>query len=426
MCPEDRGPGFARGVLRRDGSHRSQATSPASTASAGPVWRAKYRLPDGRQVQRTIGPAWTERGRPPAGYFTKRTAEAWLRDVLDAGARRDAARDGPHRARRSPTPAPSTCATSSTTASASRRRCATTRSIVRNHLLPPSAQLPLEDLTRRSTSSAGRAEIGPTAAGEPRRSRRSSCLPRRHGAGAQASTGCRSTRWPTSRSRARRRGRRSRSSRPRRSMALVRAADVRAGRGDLPHRGVHGPAPGRARRAALARRRLRRLSASASRASYADGQLTTPKSGKVRSVPMAPEVAEALARLGQRERLHRRRRPRLRRRRRRLPRRLGAARRYKRRAAARRPAAAALPRPAPHLRHAHDRQGRHPPRPGVDGPRGRSRRRCKYLHYVPRPDDAALVGEAFAIVPGAALPWFRRAPIVPAYARKSGALTSPR
>ena len=31
-------------------------------------------------------------------------------------------------------------------------------------------------------------------------------------------------------------------------------------------------------------------------------QLTTPKSGKVRSVPMAPDVAEALAKLGQRER----------------------------------------------------------------------------------------------------------------------------
>jgi integrase len=37
-------------------------------------------------------------------------------------------------------------------------------------------------------------------------------------------------------------------------------------------------------------------------ASYTNGELSTPKSGKVRSVPMAPEVAEALARLGQRER----------------------------------------------------------------------------------------------------------------------------
>jgi integrase len=37
------------------------------------------------------------------------------------------------------------------------------------------------------------------------------------------------------------------------------------------------------------------------RASYTNGHLTSPKSGKVRSVPMAPRVAEALARLSQRE-----------------------------------------------------------------------------------------------------------------------------
>lgn len=36
-------------------------------------------------------------------------------------------------------------------------------------------------------------------------------------------------------------------------------------------------------------------------ASYYAGQLTTPKSGKVRSVPLAPAVATALARLGARE-----------------------------------------------------------------------------------------------------------------------------
>ena len=53
----------------------------------GPVWYAKYRLGDGRQIQRKIGPAWTERGRPPAGYFTRRGAEAWLRDLLDQARR---------------------------------------------------------------------------------------------------------------------------------------------------------------------------------------------------------------------------------------------------------------------------------------------------------------------------------------------------
>jgi integrase len=36
------------------------------------------------------------------------------------------------------------------------------------------------------------------------------------------------------------------------------------------------------------------------RASYAAGAVTSPKSGKVRSVPMAPDVAAALARLGAR------------------------------------------------------------------------------------------------------------------------------
>ena len=53
----------------------------------GPVWYAKYRLPDGRQVQKKIGPAWTERGRPANGYVTKRLAEDWLRDTLDQARR---------------------------------------------------------------------------------------------------------------------------------------------------------------------------------------------------------------------------------------------------------------------------------------------------------------------------------------------------
>ena len=38
------------------------------------------------------------------------------------------------------------------------------------------------------------------------------------------------------------------------------------------------------------------------RASYHEGVLSTPKSGKVRSVPMAPDVASAMARLGDRPR----------------------------------------------------------------------------------------------------------------------------
>lgn len=48
----------------------------------GPVWRAKLRLPGGRHVHRRVGPAWTSRGRTPTGYYTRQTAEVWLRDTL--------------------------------------------------------------------------------------------------------------------------------------------------------------------------------------------------------------------------------------------------------------------------------------------------------------------------------------------------------
>ena len=42
----------------------------------------KWRCADGRQVQRRLGPAWTGRGRPPAGYYTERTADEALEAVL--------------------------------------------------------------------------------------------------------------------------------------------------------------------------------------------------------------------------------------------------------------------------------------------------------------------------------------------------------
>ncbi|HEV7400760.1 MAG TPA: tyrosine-type recombinase/integrase [Solirubrobacterales bacterium] len=53
----------------------------------GGVWYAKYRLPDGRQVQKRIGQAWTEKAAPPEGYFTKASAKAYLDELL-AQARR--------------------------------------------------------------------------------------------------------------------------------------------------------------------------------------------------------------------------------------------------------------------------------------------------------------------------------------------------
>jgi len=53
----------------------------------GPVFYLKYRQADGQQVQKLLGAKWTERGRPPAGYYTDKTAEQALQAVL-ADARR--------------------------------------------------------------------------------------------------------------------------------------------------------------------------------------------------------------------------------------------------------------------------------------------------------------------------------------------------
>jgi integrase len=109
----------------------------------GARWYAKYRLPDGRQVQKVLGPAWEQRGQPPEGWFTKGTAEAWLREVLDHAWRGTL---------------PGMVRTGATFADAAaewlryverERGCrastlADYRSVVRVHLLPAFGELPLE------------------------------------------------------------------------------------------------------------------------------------------------------------------------------------------------------------------------------------------------------------------------------------------
>ena len=53
----------------------------------GPVFYARIRTADGRELNRRIGPKQTRRGRPEAGYFTERTAEEALRRMLDEARR---------------------------------------------------------------------------------------------------------------------------------------------------------------------------------------------------------------------------------------------------------------------------------------------------------------------------------------------------
>jgi integrase len=48
----------------------------------GAKWYMRYRLADGRKVQKCLGPAWKGKGRPPAGHYTTRTAEEALEATL--------------------------------------------------------------------------------------------------------------------------------------------------------------------------------------------------------------------------------------------------------------------------------------------------------------------------------------------------------
>jgi hypothetical protein len=229
-------------VFRREGARR-------------PVWYAKYRLPDGRQVQRSIGPAWTERGRPGAGYFTRRTAQAWLDQVLADARRGELA---------------GMVRTGATFADAvaeymrwleqDRARKPTTlrgyESIMRAHLLPAFGERRLEDiaadevevwsatLAASGMANSTRLRILTCLFGVMKRAKRVWKLPRNPISDVEKADAA-----------------------PRRDRAggLLARGDscagargrVGAGRGDLPDRRVHGPAPRRARGAALALRRLR-------------------------------------------------------------------------------------------------------------------------------------------------------------------------
>lgn len=112
----------------------------------GAQWYVKFRGADGRQIQRRLGPAWTGRGRPPVGYFTKRTAEAALDEVL-ADARRGAVAG---RVRTGVTFADA-CEDFLSWMEHDRQRKRSTlndyRSAVRSHFVPTFGALPLERIT---------------------------------------------------------------------------------------------------------------------------------------------------------------------------------------------------------------------------------------------------------------------------------------
>jgi len=246
-------------------------------------------------VQKKLGPAWTERGRPPAGYLTKRLAEDWLRSTLE-------------QARRGTLPG--LVRTGATFADAAAeylryseqdRGCKPStlrdyRSNLDAHLLPAFGEQPLEAITPDAIdawrgsltglSSRTKNKLLVVMGGVMRRAQHVWRLPANPVASVEKY--------------------RQRSSgdidvfSPEEVMALVRAAGSEQDAAIFLMAAFTG-----LRRGELLALRWRDVDFAGStirvRASYAAGHLTTPKSGKVRSVPMAPDASKALARLGQRE-----------------------------------------------------------------------------------------------------------------------------
>jgi integrase len=358
-----------------------------------PVWRAKYRLPDGRQVKRSIGPAWTGRRRPPAGYYTKRTAQVWLDDVLAQ------ARAGT---------LPGMVRTGVTFADACDEYlryvefdldCKPStvvdyRSIIRAHLLPAFGALRLEDLstdrieswkTTLTVCNRSKSKILTVLNGVLKRARRVHKLRYNPMADIEKPRFRETTTIEVFS--------------PEEVWALVRAAESEQDAAIFLTAAFTG-----LRRGELIALRWRDIDFTASRVrvcgSFAGGRLTSPKSGHVRSIPMAPDVATALARLADRERwtghddLV-------------FP---GVAGGYLDGSALSRRYKAALARAALRPLRFHDLRHTFGTRMiakadilKVQAWMGHAQISTtqRYLHYVERPDEVALVADAFAIEPRA-------------------------
>ncbi len=260
-----------------------------------PVFHAKYRLPDGRQVQKKIGPAWAEWGRPPEGYFTKRTAEIWLQDVLS-------------QARRGTLPGMRSSGATFAEAAEEwlrfieqdRGRKPSTvkdyRNVLRSRLLPTFGDQPIDSITPQDVE-----QWRQTLDGLSNRSK-NKLLIQLHGIfrRAQQVYGLERNPLSTIEKHPLRPSGDIEVYSPEEVWALVRAAASETDAAIFLTAAFTGLRLGEL--LALRWRDVDFVGATIRvRASYALGALTTPKSGKVRAVPMAPDVASALSRLGQRE-----------------------------------------------------------------------------------------------------------------------------
>ncbi|MBV9000010.1 MAG: tyrosine-type recombinase/integrase [Solirubrobacterales bacterium] len=258
-----------------------------------PVWYAKYRLGDGRQVQKKLGPAWTERGRPPAGYFTKRLAEDWLRDLLH---------DARHGTLAGQVRTGATFADAAAEwlryVEVDRQRKPSTidgyKAIVRAQLLPAFGAMPLEAVTTEAIE-----RWLSSLRGAP--SSRTKALVLLHGILKRARKvwGLHANPAAEVEKPALKRNGDIQVFSPEEVWALVRAAASEQDGAIFLTAPFTGLRMGEL--LALCWRDVDFAGVTIRvRGSYAAGHLTTPKSGKVRAVPMAPDVASALAQLSRR------------------------------------------------------------------------------------------------------------------------------
>jgi integrase len=259
----------------------------------GAAWYAKYRLPDGRQVQKKLGPAWPERGRPPEGYYTKRQAEEWLRDTLD-----QARRGTLTGLVRTGATVDEACAEFLRYLEHDRARKPSTirgyRWLIHGHISPAFGDMRLEEVTPAMVevwaaqlpgTPASRRKIIVTAHGVFQRARKAFGLPANPVADIEKPPLRRSGDITVYS--------------PEEVWALVRAASSEQDAALYLTAAFTGLRMGelialRWRDVDFANDTIR------VRLSYSIGHLTTPKSGKVRAVPLAPDVATALARLSKR------------------------------------------------------------------------------------------------------------------------------
>ena len=371
----------------------------------GASWWAKYRLPDGTQVKRKIGPVWTGRGRPAEGHFTKRLAEDWLHDRLEEVRREAASAES-----RAPTPGVATAvmkhvrfaeaAAEYLRFSEEDRGCKPTtirnyRNAIGVHLLPVFGEMALEDITVQEIEQWRAGMSSARQQRELSNKTKNNLLVLMHAIFRRAVKLYGLPANPVAsvdRFRVRSIGDIQVFS-PEEVWALVRAAKSEADAAIFLTAAFTG-----LRRGELVALRWRDVDFPAStvrvRGSYSGGAMTTPKSGRVRSVPMAPEVAEALARLGTREHFTGDDDPVF----------IGLSGSYLDASALRRRYVAALKRAGLRQLRFHDLRHTFGTRMIAKADIRRVQEwmghadvqtTMKYLHYVPRAEDAQLVAEAF-------------------------------